>query len=167
MYPPGQSPCGPETPGLPETPFSLPRGQYAQSLPSLTPGIPDTLFQKLIGISVPLQGAGNPEAIDIEVSFRFDGHPGILPGNILNETLAPFLAPVKHKPLRKPLLQPLLFHNTLLIGHGAADVLPINVFVCNAQVVHIHPPTAGAPFCIFVPNHRFHPADLIMRRLSG
>ena len=109
-----------------------------------------------------LHGTGNPQAVDIEVSFRFDGHPGVLPGDVLYKALAPFLTSVKDKALRKPLLQPLLFYNTLLVGHGTADVLPIDVFVRDSQLVHVRPSTAGA-FCgiLYSPALSMHPSSVL------
>ena len=85
---------------------------------------------------MPLHGAGDPETIDVEPAVCLNRHPGVFCRDVFDEALSPLLAAVKDKALVKALPQPLLFGKALLAGHGAADVLPVNVFFGDVDIVH-------------------------------
>ena len=82
-------------------------------------------------------GTGDPQAVNVDVAFRYDRHPCVLGGNILNKALSPFFASVKDKALVKALFEPFLFRNTLLVGHGTADVFGVNIVLRNPDIVHL------------------------------
>ena len=84
-------------------------------------------------------GAGNPQAVNVEVSLRLNGNPCVLRRDIFDEALAPLPAPVKDKSLRKPLPEPFLLDKALFAGHGAADVLSIDVVLGDPNIVHESP----------------------------
>ena len=83
------------------------------------------------------QGTGDPQAVNVDVAFRYDRHPCVLGRNILNKALAPFFASVKDKPLIKSLFEPFLFYHALLVGHGTADVFLVNIVLRNPDIVHL------------------------------
>ena len=70
-------------------------------------------------------GAGDPQAIDVEIALRLYGHPGVFCRDVFDEAFPPFFTPIKDKALFKTLLEPLLFHVALFIGHGTADMLGV------------------------------------------
>lgn len=107
--------------------FSALCGKDAQSLLILPFGVANAFRKQSFGISVSLQRTCNPKAVNINVSVRIDGNPCIFRRDLLNKTLAAFLAPVKHKAFVEPLLHPLFFNKALFARHGAADMLPVDV----------------------------------------
>ena len=120
-----------------ELPLASLGAQDAQALFPLRFGIPDALVQQVARVAVSLHGAGDPQAVDIEIPRRFNGHPGVFCRNVLDKALAPLLTAVKDKPLGKAPFQPLFFHKALFAGHGAADVLLVDVFFRDSDIVHI------------------------------
>ena len=121
-------------------------GQGAQTLSPLRLGIPDALRQQVIGVAVAFHGAGNPQAVNVEVSLRLNGKPCVLRRDIFDEALAPLPAPVKDKFLRKPLPEPFLLDKALFAGHGAADVLSIDVVLGDPNIIHGSPPLPAENF---------------------
>lgn len=101
-----------------ELPLASLGAQDAQALFPLRFGIPDALVQQICGVAVPLHGAGDPQAVDIEIPRRFNGHPGVFCRNVLDKALAPLLTAVKDKPLGKAPFQPLFFHKALFAIHA-------------------------------------------------
>ena len=122
-----------------EFPFSPLCGEDAKPLSSLRLGIPDALVQQIIGIAVPFHRAGDPQAVDVEIPLGFNRHPCVFRRNVLNKALAPLLASVKDKALVKSLLEPFLFGHALLPGHGAADMLLVDIVFRDPDIVHIVP----------------------------
>ena len=108
----------------------------ANAAPPLRFCIPDAFCQQIVGVAVSFHRTGNPQAVDIEKALRLDRHPCIFRRDVFDKALAALLAPIKDKPLVKPLFQPFLFFKALLAGHGAADVLLVNVFFCDADIIH-------------------------------
>ena len=78
--------------GVREKPKLLFRGQDGQAALALRFGVPDTFFQKQVGIAVPFELAGHPEAVDIQVAVRLNGRPGVFGGNILDKAFAAHVA---------------------------------------------------------------------------
>ena len=91
-------------------------------------------------------GAGDPQAVNVEVSLRLNGNPCVLRRDIFDEALAPLPTPVKDKSLRKPLPEPFLLDKALFAGHGAADVLSIDVVLGDPNIVHGSPPLPAENF---------------------
>ena len=58
-------------------------------------------------------GAGDPQAVYLEVSLRLNGNPCVPRRDIFDDALAPPPAPVKDKSLRTPLPDPFLFDHAL------------------------------------------------------
>ena len=124
-----------------ELPLAALGGEDAETLPPLSPGVPEALPQQVVGAAVPLQGTRDPQAVDVELAFRPDGNPLVLRREILYEALAPLLAPVKNQALLQALPEPRLLEEALLAGHAAADVLPVDVVPGDAKIVHaVFPP---------------------------
>lgn len=96
-------------------------------------------------------GAGDPQAVNVEVSLRLNGNPCVLRRDIFDEALAPLAAPVKDQSLRKPLPEPFLLDKALFAGHGAADVFSIDVVLGDPNIVHGSPPLPAENFlrCAF------------------
>ena len=117
-------------------PFPPLGAEDADAFPSLFPGVAEALVQKVVCVSVSLHGAGDPQAVNIKIPVRVDGHPGVFRRYVLDEALAPLLAAVKDQPLVKALFHPLFLGKALLAGHGAADVLAVDVFFGDADIVH-------------------------------
>lgn len=95
-----------------------------------------------------LHGAGNPQAVDVKPAACFNGHPCVFRRNIFNKALSALLAAIKDKSLIKSLLQPLLFRKSLLAGHGAADMIPVDVFFCYMDIFHRSSPDFLHIYCI-------------------
>ena len=110
--------------------------ENAQPLSSLLLCVPDALSQQIIGISVPFQRAGDPQAVNIKIPVRLNRHPRVFCRNILNKALAALRAPAEDQPLFKALLEPLLFDDALLAGHRTADVLFLNIIIGDSDIVH-------------------------------
>ena len=83
-----------------------------------------------------LHGAGHPEAVNVEIAVCLNRHPGVFSRNIFNKAFPAFLAAIENKSIIKALSQPFLFCNTLLAGHGAADMFLVNIFFCDTNIVH-------------------------------
>ena len=92
-----------------------------------------------------LHRTGNPEAVDVEISRRNDGHPRVLRRDILDKALASFLASVKDKALVKPLpeMEGSGFHVTrktyatrLLKNGVGADMVAEALGQCGTSSVH-------------------------------
>ena len=108
-----------------------------------------------------LEGAGDPQAVDIHVARRLDGVPGHLRREIFDEALAPFHAFEKDQSLVQALGQPGLFGgdlHILIVGDGTADVLLFQILLCDADVFHMLPsspirmPLPCGPFYILAQN---------------
>ena len=84
-----------------------------------------------------LEGSGDPQAVDMHVSFRIDGMPGILSGDVFDETLAAFCTAVEYQSVFETGLHPFLLLCTLVVRHGAADVFPVDVFFRDPDILHI------------------------------
>ena len=124
--------------------------QNANTFLSLRLGITDTCLQQIIRVSVSLHGAGNPKAVDIKPASCFNGHPCVFRLNIFDKALSTLLTAIKDKSLIKALLQPLLFCKSLLAGHGAADMLPVDVFFCYMDIFHRSSPDFLHVYCIIL-----------------
>ena len=124
--------------------FPLPAlcGKDTKPLFALRLRVPDALREQIIGIAVPFHGAGDPQAVDIEIPVRFDRHPCVFRRYVFDEALAAFLTAVKNKPLVKPLLEPFLFYKALLAGHGTADMLLVDVLSCDPDIIHFEAPNS-------------------------
>ena len=97
-----------------------------------------------------LQRAGNPQAVDVKPAVCFNGHPCIFRRNIFDKTLSALFTAIKDKSLIKSLLQPLLFCKSLLAGHGAADVLLVNVLFRDMDIFHRSSPDFLHVYCIIL-----------------
>ena len=53
-----------------------------------------------------------------------------------DKTFATLCAAIENKSIIKALPQPFLFCNTLLAGHGAADMFLVNILFCDPNIVH-------------------------------
>ena len=118
-------------------------GDHRQALHAPGFCIRYTGCQQLIGIPLALAGAGDPEAVDVHIARRLNGHPGIFRRDVLNKAFAPDIALEKYQSFFQPVPQPLFFAQHLGIfvaGYGAADVLAVQVLACQFNVVHRSPP---------------------------
>ena len=120
-----------------ELPFAPLGTQNANTVFALRLGIPKAFFQQFAGIAVPLQGAGDPQTVDIKPACRINGHPCVFCRDVLDKAFAPLRTAVKNKPLLKSLLEPFLLSKALFAGHGTADVFLVDVFLGNSDIVHL------------------------------
>ena len=95
-----------------------------------------------------LQGAGNPQTVDVKPAACFNGHPCVFRRNIFDKALSALLAAIKDKSLIKSLLQPLFFCKSLLAGHGTADVLLVDVLFCDMDIFHRSSPDFLHIYCM-------------------
>ena len=97
------------------------RPQHAHAGFSLCPGVGQAGLQQRPAVSLPLVGAGDPQAVDVEVVVPHHRHPGRLQGGILDEDRALLVQLAEHVPLPEPLRQPppLFLHPR--VGLFAAD----------------------------------------------
>ena len=102
-------------------------------------GVLNAFIQKVAGIAMSFHGTGDPQAVDADIPLRLDGHPGVFRRNVLDEALPPFLTAVKNKSFGKPLFEPLFLCKALLAGHGAANMLLVDVVFRDADIVHASP----------------------------
>ena len=103
--------------------------------------VPNACHQQIVCVAVSLHRSGDPQAVDVDIAVRLQWNPRVFRRNVFDEALAAFLTPVKYQPFIESLLHPFLFAKALLAGHGAADMLPIDILSGDADVVHaMRPP---------------------------
>ena len=73
---------------------------------------------------------------NVEIAVCLNRHPCVFSRNVFDKAFAAFLTAIENKSIIKALLEPFLFCNTLLAGHGAADMLLVNIFFCDPNIVH-------------------------------
>ena len=83
------------------------------------------------------QRAGDPKTVDVHIAIGTYWVPGIFSRHILNEALATLFASVENQTVFKTLLEPFFLAGALVVGHGTADVLIVDVLVCDSDVTHV------------------------------
>jgi len=124
-------------------PFAPLCTQNTNAVFALRLGIPKAFFQQFARIAVPFQGAGDPQAVDVQIACRFNGHPCVFCRDVLDKAFAALCTAVKNKPLLKALLEPFLLGKALLTGHGTTDVFLVDVFFCDSDILHLVVPPAA------------------------
>ena len=128
-------------------PFAPLCTQNTNAVFALRLGIPKAFFQQFAGIAVPLHRAGDPQTVDIKPACRINGHPCVFCRDVLDKAFAALCTAVKNKPLLKALLEPFLLGKALFAGHGTTDVLLVDVFFCDSDILHLPvPPRFFLPF---------------------
>ena len=94
--------------GIRQEGFLLRRSQNTQAFPSLFPAVLDAGIQQIGRISVSLERAGHPQAVDVHIPFRIDRNPGVLRRDILDKTLAPLHTLQENKSFLKSVGKPRL-----------------------------------------------------------
>ena len=77
-----------------------------------------------------------PEAVDVEIAVCLNRHPCVFSRNVFDKAFTAFFTAIENKSVIKALPQPFLFCDTLLAGHGTADMLRINILLRNLNVIH-------------------------------
>ena len=124
-------------------PFAPLCTQNANTVFALRLGIPKAFFQQFAGIAVPFQGAGDPQAVDVQIAIGINGHPCVFCRDVLDKALAALCTAVKDKSLLKALLEPFFLGKALFAGHGTTDVFLVDVFLGNSDIVHLAVPPAA------------------------
>jgi len=86
--------------------FLLGRGKDAEPRLSFVLAVLDTFLQKVVGITMPLEGAGYPETVNVHIVVGHDGVPGILGRDILDEALPSLDALQENQTVVKTVCQP-------------------------------------------------------------